>query len=291
MTGGWNAAKRHLAKRRHGAGEVVAKRRFSHQPTGIGLACGSGGFVKMETRRGLAYQHRRATMRHTNTTRSLFIIFPRGPTSSLFGGGGGGVLVSHGDTRRRRHSCLCRVDYKWTNHCLLRLKPTLNVGCFFTLCGTFVRFLLCLNSNCCWGGVRLSVCSTPAPGLTNQITAVDWPTNHRCVQPLPVWLITSQLWIFWPITSVFNPLLRVWPIKSQMWIRRPIIGDVATPGQRKRPPPWDWGWASDCGAGTEPVTYILISKPLKHAILKWYCSNVWCQTLKYRWLTRKPLVW
>ena len=33
---------------------------------------------------GQAYQHRRATTRHTNKTRSLFIIFPRGPTSSLF---------------------------------------------------------------------------------------------------------------------------------------------------------------------------------------------------------------
>lgn len=33
---------------------------------------------------GEAYQHRRATMRHTTKTRSLFIIFPRGPTSSLF---------------------------------------------------------------------------------------------------------------------------------------------------------------------------------------------------------------
>lgn len=34
---------------------------------------------------GQAYQHRRATIRHGNKTRSLFIIFPRGPTSSLFG--------------------------------------------------------------------------------------------------------------------------------------------------------------------------------------------------------------
>lgn len=87
-----------------------------------------------------AYQHRRATMRHTNKTRSLFIIFPRGPTSSLFGV----FLISHGFTIHRRQvffswlrAC---VSYKLTNNCLLWLRPILEV-CWLLLCGPVVRFL------------------------------------------------------------------------------------------------------------------------------------------------------
>lgn len=98
---------------------------------------------------GEAYQHRRATMRHTNKTRSLFIIFPRGPTSSLF------CLVlpiSHGYTTPRV-----------TLFFMVMTKQ--KIGSLFENKLTNSRLLVCANvqwvdlssnsmsvrtGNCCW---------------------------------------------------------------------------------------------------------------------------------------------